>query len=137
MSIKVVVHGEVLDLADELQDDFHRDAKAVVEEGAGMLLGDVQRRLRQRSGTFRTAAPEGEAPEFDVGDLYRSFKLIAPRVTGRVATSGIRSDHPGANRLEYGKTDVRGIRTLPHPYLRPAMEAMEEPIGRLLQERLG
>lgn len=150
MSFKIVTRGDFglsssgvrivddrLDLADELQEQFHEVAKGVAKEAAGILLAEVQRLLRLRAGTFKSAAPEGQPPEYDIGELYRSFEIIPPRVKGRTASSGVQSDHPGANRLEYGKTDARGIRTLPHPFVRPAMANVEEAVTELVQKRLG
>lgn len=136
MSIKVAVFNDKIDLADELEDDFHQTAKDAVGEGADILLDAFQRKLRQRPGTKRTSAPAGESPEEDTGHLAASFRKIPPRIRGRVASSGVQSDDPGANRVEFGATDVRGIRTFPHPYAAPAMAESEAPIDALLQERL-
>lgn len=125
-----------IDLADELEEEFHLPAREAVREGADILLGDVVRRLRQRHGTRQTVAPAGQPPEEDTGLLSESFSRLPVRITGRVVSGGIQSSHPGANRLEFGATDVRGVRTFPHPYLRPAMEAVELPITRLLERWL-
>lgn len=136
MALKVTVYGDRIDLADELMDEFHDQAKSAVAEGADVLLDEVKRLLTLRRGTARTAAPEGQPPEQDAAQLEKSFRRIPPRVRGRVASSGIRSDHPGGNRLEWGFTDSRGIRTLPHPFLAPAIANTDERIGQLLEERL-
>ena len=137
MSVKAVVYGDKIDLADELMEEFHAEAKDAVSEGADMLLSEVRRLLTLRRGTAATVAPEGQPPEQDTSGLVRSFRKIPPRVRGRVASSGIRSSHPGGNRLENGFTDVRGIRTFPHPFLRPAIANTDGPIGAMLQARLG
>ena len=136
MSVKVKVYGDKLDLADELQEEFHQQAKDVAAEAADILLGEVKTLLKLRIGSLQTAAPEGQPPEFDTGALEKSFKKIPPRVKGRVASSGVQSNDPGANRLEYGATDSRGIRTLPHPYVRPALANVEEKVTRLVESRL-
>lgn len=136
MSMKVKVYGDRLDLADELEDEFHADAKAVIGEAGDLLLVEVQRRLRQRKGTRQTAAPAGEAPESDTGALAGSFSRIPPSVKGRVASSGVQSDHPGANRQEFGMTDRLGIRTFPHPFLAPSLQAVEAPVTDLIQRKL-
>ena len=137
MTIKITVYGEKLDLADEITEEFHAEAKAAVGEAGNLLLAEVRRLLALRRGGPRTAAPEGQPPEQDTGALLRSFRRIPPRIRGRIASSGVQGDEEGSNRLEFGKTDVRGIRTLPHPFMAPAIANMEGPIGRLLEERLG
>jgi hypothetical protein len=124
--MKVFVHGDKLDLADELLEEFHADAKGAVGEAADILLGAVRANLQRG----------GDGPSVGKGDLLKSMKRIAPSVKGAVASSGIRSNDPGANRVEYGAVDVRGIRTLPHPYVRPAMASTEPQIDALLRERL-
>lgn len=134
--LTATVYGDKLDLADELQDEFHAEAKRAVGDAADLLLAEVRRLLTLRQGTARTAAPEGQPPEQDTAGLVRSFRRIPPRVRGRVASSGVQSNHAGGNRLEHGLTDRRGIRTLPHPFLRPAIATTDGPIGDLLQERL-
>lgn len=131
-----MIYGDKLDLADELEEEFRAKAKGAMGEAGTLLLGDVQQRLRRRQGTRLTVAPPGEPPEMDTGVLVASFKRIPPSVKGRIASSGIQSDHPGANRLEFGMTDRFGRRTLPHHYVAPALAAMEAPITALLQERL-
>lgn len=136
MSIKVKVYGEKLDLADELQEEFHAQAKAAISDVADLVLGEVARLLHLRKGTLRTSAPEGEPPEVDTEALAQSFRRIPARIKGRVATSGIQSNDPGANRLEFGKTDSRGIRTLPHPFVRPAIETVKIEATALLEQRL-
>lgn len=135
MSIKVKIYTDKVDLADELEEDFHATAKEALGEAADLLLGDIRRRLSARRGP--ASAPAGEAPAMQTGALARSYKRIAPRIRGRIASSGIISRDPGANRQEFGAVDKRGIRTLPHPHVRPAMDAMEAPIEALLAEKLG
>ena len=135
MSFKIKSYTDKIDLADELEEAFHATAKELVSEAGELALAEVQRNLQLRRGTAQTVAPEGQPPEFDTGDLLRSYEKIPPRVKGRMATSGVQSDHPGAARLEYGKTDARGIRTLPHPAVRLAFEAVEEKVTDLIESR--
>ena len=137
MALRFEVFGDKLDLADELQDEFHGEAKAAMADAAEMLLDEIRRLLSLRHGP--PAAPEGEPPAMQTGDLAAAFKTVRPKVRGRVAESGIQARGEaaeGANRLEHGFTDRRGIRTLPHPFIRVAIANMEDPIGRLLEERL-
>lgn len=138
MSARVLIEGNgKLDLAEELREEFHAVAEAAVSGAADLLLDEVDRRLALRTGSKSSAAPPGEPPEEDTGRLRKSFRKIPPRVQGAVASSGIRSNDPAGNRLENGFTDKLGIRTFPHPFIRPSIAATEEPITRLLQERLG
>ena len=146
MTLRVVIDaGEKLDLADELREEFVAEAKAAVTDGAQLLLTEVQRLLRLRKGTKKTAAPEGEPPEEDTGALANSFRVIPASIRtpvqakgyGAEARSGIRSNDPGGNRLEFGFLDLRGVRTLPHPFIAPAIKNTEGAIEALIQERLG
>ena len=134
MSIKVQVYGDKIDLADELQEEFHAVAKDVVKEAADLWLAEIRRLLSLRAGP--PAAPEGEPPAYRTKDLMDSFKRIPARVRGRVASSGIRSDHEGANRVNVGFTDSRGVRTLPHPFVEPSRENIEPAVTALLTEKL-
>jgi hypothetical protein len=138
MSLRIVLDApDKLDLAEELQAEYFAQAKEVVAAAADLLLAEIHRLLRLRFGTFLTAAPAGQPPEWDTGQLNASFRRLPARIQGAVASSGIGSQDPGGNRLEYGFTDLRGIRTLPHPFLRPAIAATEGPINELVQARLG
>jgi hypothetical protein len=146
MTLRVVIDaGEKLDLADELREEFVAEAKAAVTDASQLLLSEVQRLLRMRKGTRATVAPAGEPPEEHTGELANSFRVIPATIRtpvqakgyGAEARSGIRSNHPGGNRLEFGFTDIRGVRTLPHPFIAPAIKTTEGAIEALLQERLG
>lgn len=132
MSIKLMVSGATLDLADELEEEFRRNARGALDKCGEVLLKNVRANLARRKGP--DAAPQGEPPAMQEGDLSRSFRRLPTRVKGRVASSGVESAHPGAARLEWGKTDSRGIRTFPHPYLAPAQEASEAEITEILTE---
>jgi hypothetical protein len=135
MSFKLKSYTEKIDLADELEDEWREDAGELAGDAADLVLGEVQRNLLLRLGTAKTAAPEGQPPEYDKGDLYRSYERIPPRVKGRIASSGVQSDDPGAARAEYGATDSRGIRTFPHPAVRLAFAASEEKVTALIESR--
>ena len=135
MAIRVEVYGDsLIDAADEILEEIEPRAREAVREAADMLLNEVRRLLRLRSGP--PAAPEGEPPAKRTGELLKSFRRIPVSVKGRVVSSGIQSNHPGANRLEFGVVDKLGRRTLPHPYIRPAMERMEGPITAFLERAL-
>lgn len=136
MSVLIRVEGEAhLDLTDEILDESLPLVMEKADEAAAMLLAEVQRNLQRRKGP--DAAPAGEPPAEHTGELAASYKVIKARSLGdgRVR-SGIQSRHPGAARVEFGATDVRGITTKPHPYVRPAEEAMQQPITALLEAAL-
>lgn len=132
--MKITIVGDKIDLADELEEEFHAEAMEAVGEAADIVLADVKQRLSRRRGP--EASPPGEPPALQEGDLLRSYRRVTPKVRGRVATSGIYSRHPGANRVEFGAVDRRGIRTLARPHVRPAFAAMEPAVTELLQRRL-
>lgn len=135
MTIRVTIEGDnLIDLVDEIEEETLPIALNAVDRAADVLLGKTQELLRRRRGP--EPAPEGQPPAEQKGDLAKSFVKIKPRVSGRVVTSGIRSNEDGVNRLEYGATDSRGIVTKPHPFLRPAVEAAEPVVTKLLEDAL-
>jgi len=140
--VRVTVQTDRLDLADELEEDFVPVALSVVGRGGDLLSDEVRRRLRLRQGTRQTAAAEGQPPEEDTSALVRSVDTIKPRVVkrkhgGAMVASGTHVNHDGAARLEWGKTDAWGIRTYPHPYIRPSADAVAPQVEELLIEGLG
>jgi hypothetical protein len=132
MSLQIT--GDVLDLADELQEEFVDGAKVAMRQGSRLLRDEVRRRLRLRKGPV--PAPEGEPPAEQTGELVRSIKVLPVRVRGRVVSGGIKTDHPGATRLEFGAVDKRGVRTFPHPFLLASQEAVADEVTRLLNEAI-
>lgn len=132
MSLKLMVTGAPLNLADELEEEFQKNARVAMTRCADVLLRNVRTNLRKRKGP--EPAPEGQPPAEQEGELSQSFRRLPTRVKGRYASSGVESAHPGAARLEWGKTDVRGVRTFPHPYLAPAAEESEAEITAILTE---
>lgn len=138
MTMKLVVETDgAIDLADELEEEFRPRARRVMQTASAIVLARIQSLLRTRQGTRYTAAPAGAAPERDSGELARSFRTLGVRVQGRIVEGGIWSDHPGANRLEFGLVDVRGIRTFPHPYVAPVMRGAEDVVTDLFRKELG
>lgn len=133
--MRIMVYGDKIDLADELQDEFKKVAKVAIRDAADIVVAEVQRLLSlQSSGSV---AEEGAPPAKQTGDLVAAVQRITPKLSGRVATSGFMIDDPGALRLNYGKVDKRGIRTFPHPFAEPALENAEPAVDALLQERMG
>lgn len=137
MSARIVVYGDMIDLADELEEEFHDKVLKVVDRAADLLLAETRRLLSLRQGTVRTSAPDGQPPERDTGALAASYRKIPGRIRGRVASAGIRSRDPAANRVEYGATDTRGIRTFPHPAVRLAIAGTAIGRATLAREAFG
>src|SRR5690606_12815496 len=129
----VRIFGDKLDLADELQDEFHADAKAAVRDAAQLMLAE-SKRLIQRYGP-NAPAPPVETPATLTGNLLRLTKLRSPRVRGRVVSAGV-SYAPHAHLLEFGHVAADGTRVLPRPFVRVAEKNTEGPITDLLRARL-
>lgn len=129
--IRVEVTGPPLDIAKDAEKQYRREASRVLGRSATILLREVKQQLRRTTGG---EPQEGAPPVKRSGDLARSFRRLRPRVRKNVATSGVKSSHPGAGRLEYGGVDSRGIRTFPHPYLGPAIARVEGEITRMLED---
>lgn len=132
MSVKVRVGGEKLDLANELREEFHREAKDAVSAGADILL-EHSRRKAEAYGPG--PAPPGSTPGTDSGDLVRLMKRRAPRVRGDVVSAAVKYA-PHAHLVEYGYTKPTGQRVLPRPFVRPAVKSAQPEIDRVLMERL-
>ena len=135
MTYKITIANDKLNLADELEEEFHEEAKGIIEEASTILQQHTQAQLSRYSGPGRT--PEGQPPALRTGALLRSIKTIRAKVKGRIVSGGIISRDPGANRVEYGATDSLGRRTLPHPFVRPAMETARPVIDALFADRMG
>lgn len=132
MSVRVEVYGDnLLDVADELLDEMIEPAKAAVKDARDIVFDEAKRLLNRRTSG---PAIEGEAPVRRTGELERSLKKTAVSVKGRVVSAGFSSKHPGAMRLEHGFVDKRGVRTLPHPWLRPSFENAKGRVEARLQE---
>jgi hypothetical protein len=135
MSVNVRVYGDKLDLADELADEFHDEAAKAVTDGAKILLAESHR-LIARWGP-NAPAPAGQTPATITGDLLRLTRLRRGRVrrNSRVAQAAVQYA-PHSWLVEFGHINVDGTRTLPRPFVRPAVENTEADIDRLLTERL-
>lgn len=134
--IRTRITGDnLIDLADEILDETIAPVKAVAEQAGGILLADVQRRLRTRSGE---TAPEGEAPAYQSGDLLNSFRRLPVRVKENTVTSGIESSEPfgKVNGLEYGRVTPEGKQVKARPFLRPAEEAVQSKVDALAESLL-
>lgn len=133
--MRVTVYGDHINLAEELKEEWQPVARQAAREAGRMLTEEVRRLLRLRQGRRATAAPEGQPPELDFGNLLDSVSQLSVRMRDTAASSGVQVKHEGAARLEWGKTDRKGRRTFPHPFLRPALANVEGPITRMLEQR--
>lgn len=138
---KIVVVGEPkLTIVEDAMEVFKREAKGAVREASEELLRAVKAQLRKHK--YPPAAAPGAPPAMRFEEppyLMASFKTLRIRVTKYAVFGGVYSNHEGAARLEYGATDIRGIKTYPHPYLAPALADAEPSVtnilGRVLDER--
>jgi hypothetical protein len=132
--MRVRVYGDKLDLADELQEEFIVEARLVVAEGARILLAESQRKI---AAYGRGPAPAGSTPGTVTGNLLKMTKLGTVRQgRDRRSVSGAVRYAPHAHLVEYGHDNVDGTRTLPRPFIRPALEAAEPQVERLFREKL-
>lgn len=136
MTVRLHFHTDKLDLADELPDEWIQRMKAPVREAGALFVTEVKRRLTLAQGSPSTSAPENEPPERDSGDLVASVRQLNTKVKATIASTGVHVRDEGAARLEWGKTDVRGIRTYPHPFIRPSAEAVAKQAGELIAKAL-
>jgi hypothetical protein len=106
-----------------------------VAEGARMLLAEEKRLIAQHGRG--APAPAGSTPATVSGNLLRGTKQRnkGGRVRGNWASSGVQWA-PHSWLVEYGHVAADGTRVLPRPFVRPAVDATEGPIGRMLRERL-
>lgn len=137
MSVKFRVQTDRIDLAEELEEDFRKEARGVVREAQDLTVAEIKTQLRKTGS--RTSRP-GEAPAMQSGDLERSIRRGSLRM-GRDKAS-YRADvvstltYEEVHGVEYGHTKPTGERVLPRPFIRPAVEKVEPKIIRLFEERL-
>jgi hypothetical protein len=134
MSFKVTIKKEgTLDgTAAEIFAEMRPRGEAAVRTATDMVLTRIDQKLSVRSD--RPARP-GEPPREVSGELRQSVKRIPQRtrvgLSAISVSSGIQSRHAGVNRLEFGATDSRGIRTFPHPFVRPTFEQLKRKLDAL------
>jgi hypothetical protein len=136
MTVRLHFHTDKLDLADELPDEFMERLKEPVKQAGALLVAEVKRRLSLAQGDASTSAKEGDPPERDSGALVDSVKQLRTNIKPTIAETGVHVRHEGAARLEWGKTDVRGIRTYPHPFIRPSAAAVAKQAGEMIAKAL-
>ena len=135
MSMTFRVQGEgKLDLAEELREEFLPVARQVVLEASDILLAETREKI---AAYGPGPAPPGSTPGTHTGNLLKMTKRGTVRLgRDKASYSGAVKYAPHAHLVEYGHTNVDGTRTLPRPFIRPAMEAAEPKIQRLFKERL-
>ena len=119
--------------SDDLLAEVRKNAPRAVAAGRRVVVAEMRRLLTLRSGG---PAPPGQPPAKVEGELLRSIKLPAVKRKPWGAEAAIHVDHPGANRLEYGARDVRGIATHPHPYAAPALASKQAEADRAMEAAL-
>lgn len=136
MSVYVRVEGEkFIDLVDEIQDETIGAAKELAAQGGDLLLADVKRRLKSRSGQ---PAPAGESPAYQSGELHNSFRRLPVKVKENTVTSGIRSseDYGKVGAPEFGYVSANGKQVKARPFLRPAEQAIQPELDKLAESLL-
>ena len=135
MSVTFRVQGEgKIDLAEELVEEFRDHAKAVVREASDILLAESKEKI---AAYGRGPAPPGSTPGTESGNLLKLTKRGSVRLgRDKASVSGAVKYAPHAHLVEYGHDNVDGTRTLPRPFIRPALDAAEPKIERLFEERL-
>lgn len=139
MSVNVRIEGEnFIDLGDEIVNETLPVVKQLAKAASKIFLTNVQRRLRGRIAARGAASAEGEAPNYQSGDLYRSFDTASVRVLSNVVQAGIKSSEPHekVNSIEYGHVSKGGVHVGPRPFLRPAEEAIRPEIDALAESML-
>lgn len=126
---------DLLGMVEETREELLAAIEPRVTAAAEVIVAEAQINLRRRQGTKATASPPGEPPEQDEGDLLLSVKVGRRRRTKYGVRQEYGSDHPSAGLHEWGGSTTRnGKKRIypPRPYLRPAEDAMEPRVRRIL-----
>ena len=127
---------DLLGMAEETREELMDAIAPKAHRGAQKIIAEAQINLRRRQGTARTAAPAGESPEQDEGDLLLSMKVFRTRKTKYGVRVYYGSNHPSAGLHEWGGTITHnGVKRTypPRPYLRPAEDATASEVNRILE----
>lgn len=129
---------EIDDLGEDIWADLYPRAEAKLREAAPVILAEARRNLSRRRGSRRTAAPAGEPPEYDSGDLSRSLKTFRVRKTKYSVALEYGSDHRAAGLHEFGGSvtqDDGGVHIFPpRPYMRPAEDRAYDEVTAILED---
>jgi hypothetical protein len=137
MRAKVYGDDSWLDLADEVTDDTIPIVKRAANAASDVYLNDLRSRLRSRKGPG--AAPEGQSPAEQTGELVNGLRRIAANVKGRIVKGGVRHtsmDYEEINSIEYGAVGPSGRVSKARPFIRPAEAALEKNIGAEFERAL-
>ena len=135
MSWNIRVRIPAEDYWGDLEGEALKGAVQTVEKAGDLAKARVQQLLVKSEGP---AAPD-EPPHSHTEALAKSVER-EPAVTlsSRKGVQGVSTrvvvTDPGAARDEFGAIDARGIRTFPHPFLRPAFEDVAADIEALFRE---
>lgn len=119
--------------ADDLVAEVRKKAPRAVKAGRRVIVAEMKRLL-----SLNTGGPSrpGQPPAKVSGELARSVKTPPVRIRSWGAEAAIQVDHDGANRLEYGFRDRRGVETAPHPYAGPAIANKQAAADRAMEREL-
>ena len=158
MSARLSVRATKIDLVQQADADFKKNARRALTQSSQVLLRYTQFYVRRQRGP-NPSAP-GEPPAMQTGKLAKSFKRLRTRLRKGYGSAGITSSEPYSYMLEYGTTVVahkignkklrgranrllRGFgrvlgnavyRVAPRPYLKPAQDDAEPEVTRILTE---
>lgn len=121
------------EMSADLMAELRKNAPRAVRAGRRVIAAEMKRLLSLRSGG--PSAP-GQPPAKVSGELVRAMKTPPVRERRWGAEAAIQVDHEGANRLEYGYRDRRGIETAPHPYAGPAIANKQDAADRAMEREL-
>lgn len=131
ISFKVLNDNEPIHLVDDVMELFSSQGPRAMDDASDEFLDEVRSELML--SVDAEVGPD-ESPTMRTGDLAQSFRKLPLWKFPEVIVGGVYSDDPGASRLEWGRVDIRGIRTFPHPYLTRAARRVEEKVDRAFDD---
>ena len=126
--VAMSIHGDdLVGMGDEMLDEMVPRAVNAVTAVRDRIHADIRHSI---SFILRRPAAPGDPPRTVTGALFRSARKGKVTVSSdkRLIQGTIRvggKSAPGANRLEFGKLDKRGVKTFPHPFVRPAFARVQ------------
>lgn len=124
---------DVLGLPESSREDLMAAIEPLLDPAVDLIVSAARSNLSRRRGTASTAAPIGEPPEYDEGQLHDSIRAGETKRTLYSVRKEYGSDHPAAGLHEYGGTTKGTKRLYPaRPYMRPAEAQTEDEVSRIL-----